>query len=76
MVEKKVTTKAVKTLSKYAFKELGLKTLQIIVHKDNTPSNKKEKKCHFKWQKTLIKSFTPTGKTAIDMELYELYNED
>ena len=73
---KGVTSKTVSLLSNHAFTNLNLKTLQIIVHKDNIPSVQVAKKCHFKWQKTLIKSFTPTGKTAIDMELYELYNED
>ncbi len=72
---KGLTTKAVKTLSRYAFKTLGLKTLQIIVHKDNYASVKVAENCDFIWKKTLKKAFTPTGKSPLNMELYELYNE-
>jgi len=71
---KGVTTEIVKTLSDYAFKELGLEVLQIIVHKDNTGSVRVAEKCHFVWQKTLKNEYTPPGKSPLDMELYELYN--
>ncbi|PIA79088.1 GNAT family N-acetyltransferase [Gaetbulibacter sp. 4G1] len=72
---KGLTTKAVKTLSKYAFKELGLKTLQIIVHKDNFASVKVAENCDYIWKKTLKNEFTPPGEKPLNMELYELYNE-
>ena len=72
----KITTKAVNSLSDYAFKNLDLKTLQIIVHKDNLSSVKIATKNHFIWQKTLLNEFTPIGKQPLDMELYELYNEE
>jgi len=72
---KGLTTKAIKTLSEFALSDLKLKTLQIIVHKDNIGSVKVAENCDFIWQKTLPNEFTPTGKQPIDMELYELYNE-
>ena len=72
---KGLTTKAIQTLSKFAFNTLELKTLQIIVHKDNIGSVKIAENCNFIWQKTLPNEFMPTGKQPIDMELYELYNE-
>lgn len=66
-------SKAVESLSKYAFTNLGLETLQIIVHKDNLPSVNVALNTNFKWQKTLLNEFTPTGEQPLDMELYELY---
>ena len=70
---KGLTTKAVKILCDYAFKGLDLKTLQIIVHKDNLASVKIAENCNFIWKKTLKNAFTPPGETPLDMELYELY---
>ncbi len=64
---------AVERLSEYAFKDLGLETLQIIVYKNNIASVKVAKKCNFIWQKTLAKEFTPENGHPLDMELYELY---
>ena len=68
-----LTTKAVNSLSKYAFVNLGLKTLQIIVHKDNLASVKVAINTKFKHIKTLLQEYAPPGEEALDMELYELY---
>jgi len=68
-------SKTIKALSQYAFNDLGLKTLQIIVHKSNIGSVKVAENCNFIWQKTLPNEFTPPNKEPLDMELYELYNE-
>ena len=67
------TSIAVKALSDYAFADLGLKTLQIIVHKTNTGSVKVAEKFGYTWQQTLLKEHTPPSEKALDMELYELY---
>ena len=72
---KGITTKAVKVLSDYAFKGLNIETLQIVVNKSNIASVKVAEKCNFIWKKTLKNEFIPTREKAIDMELYELYNE-
>ncbi len=72
---KGVTTKAVAILANYAFQDLGLEILQIIVHKDNLGSLKVAKNCNFTWIKTLKEGFTPPGEAPLDMELYELYKE-
>ncbi len=72
---KGLISKSVKALSNYAFESLGLETLQIIVHKDNVPSIKVALKNDFKWIKTLLNEFTPTGEHPLDMELYELYKQ-
>ena len=72
---KGITTKAVKVLSDYAFKGFNLETLQIVVHKSNIASVKVAEKCNFIWKKTLKNEFIPTREKAINMELYELYNE-
>lgn len=69
---KGLTKKAISTLSKYAFEILGLKTLQIIAHKDHVASIKVALANNFKWIKTLNKSFTPPDEQPLDMELYEL----
>ncbi|SDR77379.1 ribosomal-protein-alanine N-acetyltransferase [Formosa sp. Hel1_31_208] len=68
-----LTSKAICTLSAYAFDYLGLERLQIIAHKDNLPSINVAINNSFKWQKTLKNEFTPTGEKPLDMELYELY---
>jgi ribosomal-protein-alanine N-acetyltransferase len=68
-----IITNSVKVLSDYAFDTLGLKTLQIIVHKTNTGSTKVAEKCGYTCQHTLLKEHTPPGEKALDMELYELY---
>ncbi|MDB9754668.1 GNAT family N-acetyltransferase [Winogradskyella sp.] len=68
-----VTSKAIKELSKYAFNDLELETLQIIAHKDNLPSVNVALNTKFRWQKTLKNEFTPTGEQPLDMELFELH---
>ncbi|WP_248724668.1 GNAT family N-acetyltransferase [Seonamhaeicola sp. ML3] len=70
-----ITTKSINFLSNYAFNEFELKTLQIIVHKDNISSKKVAENCNFTWIKTLEKEYTPPGEAPLDMELYELYKE-
>ncbi|RNC88251.1 MAG: N-acetyltransferase [Winogradskyella sp.] len=70
-----LTSKSIKALSGYAFNELGLKTLQIIAHKTNISSIKVAEKNGFQWAKTLPEAYSPPGENALDMELFELYNE-
>ena len=72
---KGITTNAVTILSDYTFNNIGLKTLEIIVHKTNIASIKVAENCNFIWIKTLKKEHTPPGENPLDMELYELYNE-
>lgn len=67
-----ITSKAVNTICKYAFTELELERLQIVVFKENTPSLKVANKNGFIWKKTLEEEFTPNGEQPLDMELYEL----
>lgn len=72
---KGVTSFAVAEMTKFAFDDLGLKTLQIIAHKTNLGSVKVALNNGFVWQRTLLNEFTPTNELPLDMELYELYNE-
>jgi len=65
-------TKSVKEISKYAFNNLELKTLQIISHKTNFGSVKVAESSGFIWKRTLSNEFTPTNELPLDMELYEL----
>ncbi len=67
--------KTITALSDYALNNLGLKTLQIIVHKSNLGSVKVAKNCNFTWQSTLPNEYTPPDGTPLDMELYELYKK-
>ncbi|PKP17153.1 MAG: N-acetyltransferase [Bacteroidetes bacterium HGW-Bacteroidetes-23] len=71
---KGLTSFAVREMTKFAFDELGLKTLQIISHKTNLGSIKVAENNGFVWQRTLLNEFTPTNESPLDMELYELYN--
>ncbi len=68
-----ITSKAITVVTKWAFSQKALKTLQIIVHKTNTASIKVALKCKFTWQKTLPKEHTPSNENPLDMELYERY---
>jgi ribosomal-protein-alanine N-acetyltransferase len=72
---KGLISKAVEKLSNYAFVNLRLEVLQIIVHKDNFASVKVAEKSNFSWQRTLLKEYTPPNEFPLDMELYELYYE-
>lgn len=72
---KGIISKAIDALSTHFFKEFGIKTLEIIVHKANIRSVKVAKNCNFIWKKTLINEFAPTGKKLINMELYQLHSE-
>lgn len=72
---KGLTSFAVKEMTKFAFDELGLKTLQIMAHKTNLGSIKVAENNDFVWQKTALNEFTPVNEESLDMELYELYNE-
>lgn len=72
---KGLISESVKQLSQYAFSELNLKTLQIIVHKNNIASVKVAINNDFVWAQTLNNAFTPPGKEPLDMELYELHHE-
>jgi len=67
-----VMTQVVKSISAYAFSELQLKTLHIIVHRHNTVSRNVAENAGFKWQETLLNEHTPPNEPAMDMELYEL----
>jgi len=72
---KGLISQSVKALSKHAFENLGLETLQIISHKTNIGSVKVAENNGFKWIKTLKEEYTPPGEKPLDMELFELYNE-
>lgn len=71
---KRITSFAVAEMTKFAFNELELKTLQIIAHKTNLGSVKVALNNNYIWQKTLKNEFTPTDKIPLDMELYQLTN--
>ena len=68
-------TQSIKAFTKFAFRDLGIKTLQIIIHKTNASSINVAERCGFKWSKTLTNEFKPSGRNPIDMELYELHDE-
>ena len=68
-----ITSEVVKVLSEYAFNQLDLEVLQIIVHETNIASIKVAKKNGFQWIKRLPVVFKPKGREPMDMELYELY---
>ncbi len=64
-------TRAVKEITSYAFNDLDLKTLEIIVYKENKASVRVAEKCGYKWTKTLLKGYSPRNEEPLDMELYE-----
>lgn len=68
-------TQGVKEITAFAFNDLGLKCLEIIVSKQNKASIRVAEKSGYKWTKTLLKGFTPPNEEPLDMELYEKSNE-
>mgnify|MGYP003585602768 FL=1 len=72
---KGLTSFALAEMTKFAFDDLGLKTLQIMAHKTNLGSIKVALNNGFVWQRTALNEFSPVNESPLDMELYELYNE-
>ena len=68
-------TRAVKEITYFAFNDLGLKSLEIIVSSQNNASIRVAEKSGYKWTKTLLKAHTPPYEEPLDMELYEKSNE-
>ncbi len=66
-------TTSIQKLSDYAFENLDIETLQIIVHKSNLASVKVAENCNFTHIKTLKNEYTPASGKPMNMELYELY---
>lgn len=69
-------TKAIMKITSFALNDLGLKTLEIIVHKENRASMRVAEKCGFLWKETLLKAYTPLIEKSLDMELYEKSDEN
>lgn len=69
---KGLVTKAFKAISNFAYNELNLDIIQIIVHKTNLASVKVAQNNDFVWQRTLINEFTQADELPLNMELYEL----
>ncbi|EGV43059.1 N-acetyltransferase [Bizionia argentinensis JUB59] len=67
-------TRSIKAAKAYAFNELKLETLQIIIHKSNLPSIQIALRNGFTWIKTLENEHA-TEDDVLDMELYELHYE-
>ena len=67
-----MVTKAFKAISNFAYNELNLDIIQIIVHKTNLASVKVAQNNDFVWQRTLINEFTQADELPLNMELYEL----
>lgn len=65
-------TESVKAVSHYAFSELGLEKLRIIVHESNFSSIRVAEKCGYIWTEKLLKEHTPPNEEPLDMELYKL----
>lgn len=68
-------TKSIEAFSHFAFDQLNLEKLHIIIHRTNIASIKVADNAGFVWKQTLYNEFTPTSKAPMDMELYELKNE-
>lgn len=64
-------TQSMKATCKFSNEKLGLKNLQIIIHKTNIRSINVAERCGFTWIKTLNKEFV-SSEAILDMELYQL----
>lgn len=64
-------SKSIENIKHFAFEELELKKLQIIIHKSNTRSINVAIRSGFTWEKTLEKAYL-SEEELLDMELYEI----
>ena len=64
-------SQSIKAFSDFAFENLGLSKLHIIIHNSNLPSINVAENAGFRWILTLPNEFVTTGKGSLDMELYE-----
>jgi len=69
---KGLMTKLVRRIIDWSFGEVGLDTLQIIVHESNTASIRIAEKCNFKYVTLLQKEHRLASGEVFDMRLYEL----
>lgn len=67
------TSRFLEEIIPWAFDYLGLHTLQIIAHRDNTASIRIAEKLGFSWLRTLKNEHTRHNGHLVDMELYEKY---
>ena len=67
-------SQSMESLKEYAFLNLGLNRLQILIHKTNISSINVAKRAGFSWSETLENEYV-SGKSTLDMELYELAHE-
>lgn len=67
-------TESVKACVGFAFKELKLDRIYILIHQSNVASIKVALNAGFKWTKTLYNEFSSTKHGSLDMELYERKN--
>lgn len=63
-------SESVKACVLFAFKELKLNQIHILIHKSNSPSIKVAENAGFKWSRTLYNEFNSTKLGSLDMELY------
>lgn len=73
---KGLMSKLIANLIPWCFNEAKLDTLQVIVNAANIGSKKVAENNSFTWQKTLPKAFQLPNGDFVDMELYELYNQN
>lgn len=70
---KGLSAKCIDKLTDWAFQEADLKTLQIIVHKENIASIRAAEKNGFVFKKSLENEHQVYNGDWVDMELYERY---
>lgn len=69
---KGLMTKLVRSIIDWSFGEVGLDTLQIIVHESNTASIRIAEKSNFRYVTLLQKEHRIASGEVVDMQLYEL----
>lgn len=73
---KGIITESIKRVIEWSFADLGLQTLQIIVHRDNLGSKRIAEKNGFVWIRTLPNEHVAGNGEVLDMELYERQNPE
>lgn len=63
-------TKTVEQICNFAYDKIKLKSLYVLTHKTNVPSVRVTEKTGFIWIETKLKSHTPPGESALDMEKF------
>ncbi len=73
---KGIISRATRLISHWAFENIGVNTMRLLIHKENIASQKVAERNQFVWKKTLPKEYKLHNGELADMELFELKRDE